>query len=137
MGLGLGGGPRKEPVTASLSPVGPQQMAHAFHPQGPPPNGPVLESTPVQQEPGGPMQAPNPVGTPGKGGGIGAPPGLDQEAFRSAMLRRINSSGANPGMPPGRPPVGADHPGPSDIKGLLQGMMASRNSRRVLGAAPQ
>lgn len=136
--MALGLGPIKDAIQPSLAPVGAAQMAHQIQPQGIQPNAPVIEA-PTVNGPGGPARvAPglppgkfNPV--QGAGGAVGMDP------FRVAMIRKLAASGADPGNGNvGRPqqlPGGAAPENPAmDLRALLGSMLASRNSRRVMGA---
>lgn len=124
---------------------------------GAPPQIPRVRPRPIM--PPAAAQPPQTGGPPGPPGGNPPPVGgMDiragaSDAMRQALLRRMQGGpgalmppgpGAGgppaPGGPPGVPPPAPGGPpspgGPPDGAGILQRMMATRNSRRVLGGGP-
>lgn len=103
-----------------------------------------------QQPPGAPVSPGSPPPQPPVGGGevqVGA-----MSDYRNALLRRMQMQGPGgvpmqPGAPPqmaspgGMPGMGASpaspqmQGGPEGVAGLLQNLLQTRNSRRVLGRA--
>lgn len=114
----------------------------------------------LSQQPPGPPPGTMMPGTPPPPPPVGAGDGQSVQAgamgdYRNALLRRMQMQGPGgtpmqPGSPPvaspmvptgGMPGMGAPQPpqqmpgGPDGVAGLIQNLLRTRNSRRVLGGA--